>query len=155
MSEQVNIELGDFVTIVQDSDNVTTGRVIYRDDTLIRIKPVNADAVRDFRLQDGMLIQDVQAILIKEKRSDPHFSLQLRAVVGDTIEWFDVEGTSQGFLGTITEIVATDDIAFRIFFRDQGIFEGLAENDRLAAGGTRDNSHGNYGEEHQKQLLGV
>ena len=115
MSEQENInpELGDFITILSDQYTNTTGRIVYRNDKLIRIRPVHSLTVVDFPLtEEGLFdpITGVQELIIKEKRTDPHYSKQLNLVLGDEIELFDTQGQSIGIVGTVSEIIATEDM---------------------------------------------
>jgi len=114
MSEQeLNPELGDFVTILSNKYGTTTGRIVYRNNTLLRIKPVKTQAVVDFPIDEhGLFNADlgVTEIQIKEKRADPHFSILLNAVIGDEIELFDIEGQSLGKVGRVADIVATEEM---------------------------------------------
>lgn len=107
-------ELGDFVTIMSDLYKTTTGIIIYRDGTLIRIRPVNStQPVVDFPLeQDTGLFQasvGVAEVLIHTKRKDPHFSKQLSVLPGERIELMDAEGKMVEPPVTVFEIIATDE----------------------------------------------
>ena len=111
MSEELIPELGDFITLVSTKYGTTTGRIVYRDDTLLRIKPVHEQIVYGFPIgEDGLFPPDlgVTALLIKEKREDPHFSIQLRVVVGDELELFDTNGQSMGTTGKVGEVIANE-----------------------------------------------
>jgi len=118
MSEQdtnldLNPELGDFVTVISDKYTNTTGRIVYRDDKLLRIKPVQSDNVVDFQITEEGLFDPtigVSGIFIKEKRDDPHYSIQLHTMLGDTLELFSPDGKSLGIAGQVTEIIATPDM---------------------------------------------
>lgn len=114
MSEQeLNPELGDFVTFLSDKHGTTTGRIVYRNDQLLRIKLAKTQAVVDFPIgEDGLFDPaiGVTEIQIKEKRTDPHFSVQLNASIDDEIELFDTDGKSLGTIGTVAEIVATENM---------------------------------------------
>ena len=106
-------ELGDFITILSDTHTTTTGRIVYRDETLLRVRPVNSRIVVDFPIgEDGTFDPSigVKSLIIKEKRKYPHYSKQLNAVLGDEIEVIDPTGKSLGIVGKVTEIIATDDM---------------------------------------------
>lgn len=105
-------ELGDWVTIMSDTYNTTSGRIIYRDGALIRIRPTQSSNTGvDFPLDPATgLFQEalgVQELLIHEKRKDPHFSIQLSVVPGEILEFFGVDGVSAGE-GIVAKVVATD-----------------------------------------------
>ena len=114
MSEDLDIspELGDFVTILSQRYTTTTGRIIYRDDTLLRIRPVSSQNLSvNFPFnQEGEFAEDlgVTELILHEKRKDPHFSKQLNVQPGENLELFD--GTGR-LLGTVTvgEIIATEE----------------------------------------------
>jgi len=104
-------ELGDWVTIISDAYKTTSGRIIFRDGALIRIRPTQSSNTGvDFPLDpETGLFQEalgVQEVLIHEKRKDPHFSLQLSVVEGEILEIFSVDGTPVGE-AVIARIVAT------------------------------------------------
>jgi hypothetical protein len=112
MEDELVPELGDWVTIMSDAYKTTSGRIIYRDGALIRIRPTQSSNTGvDFPLDpETGLFQEalgVQEILILEKRKTPHFSLQLSVVEGEILEIFSVEGTPIGE-ATVARIVATD-----------------------------------------------
>jgi hypothetical protein len=108
-------ELGDLVTFVSRVFKSTTGKIIYRDDALIRIqdykgrtKPV------DFDLVDGGYFADrlgVTEIILHKKRTDPHFSKQLGVVVGELLEFYGLDGRPLASEETfvVEEVIATDD----------------------------------------------
>jgi hypothetical protein len=107
-------ELGDFVSVVSDAFTLTTGRIIYRDDNLIRIRPLNAShRAVDFPLipetgqfQDSLGVSEV---IIHEKRKTPHFSRQLNTVIGEHLEFFHADGSPADPEGVVHAIFATDD----------------------------------------------
>ena len=106
-------ELGDFITILSEKYTKTTGRIVYRDETLLRVRPVNSFIVVDFPIgEDGEFdpLLGITNLIIKEKRKDPHFSKQLNTVVGDEIELIDAAGKSLGRVGKVIDIIATDDM---------------------------------------------
>jgi len=107
-------ELGDFVSIVSDVYKLTTGRIIYRDNTLIRIRPLNAShKAVDFPLvpETGLFQETlgVTELLIHEKRTTPHFSRQLSTVIGEHLDFFHADGTPSDETGVVLNIFATSD----------------------------------------------
>ena len=107
-------ELGDYVSIVSDAFTLTTGRIIYRDDTLIRIRPLNAShRAVDFPLisETGQFLESlgVSEVVIHEKRKTPHFSRQLNTVMGEYLEFFHADGSPADPTGVVHAIFATDD----------------------------------------------
>ena len=106
-------ELGDLVTFKSDVHNTTTGRIVFRDGTLIRIRPYNSSSTAvDFPLiqESGMFIETlgVSEIIIHEKRLFPHFSKQLSTVPGEFLELFDVDGKQLGDPAVVFQVIATD-----------------------------------------------
>ena len=113
MAEELTPELGDFVTIVSQTYGTTTGRIVLRDETLLRVKPVHEQIVQNFPIgEDGMFQENlgITSLLIKEKRKDPHFAIQMNVVVGDEIDMFDPQGQPLGTAGKVEEILATEDM---------------------------------------------
>jgi hypothetical protein len=107
-------ELGDYISIISDVYKLTTGRIIYRDNTLVRIRPLNAShRAVDFPLvPETGLFQDslgVSEIIIHEKRKTPHFSRQLSTVPGEYLDFFKADGTPSEDTGVVLEIFATKD----------------------------------------------
>lgn len=107
-------ELGDFVTFVSDLYKTTVGIIIYRDGSLIRIRPVNStQPVVDFPLDPNtgefQTSLGVTDILIHTKRTDPHFSKQLSVVPGERLELLDADGRDIEPPVTVFELIATDD----------------------------------------------
>ena len=115
MSEYDRIpELGDLVTFESDVHGTTTGRIIYRDGSLIRVRPYNSSSTAiDFPLiqESGMFLESlgVNKVTIHEKRLLPHFSKQLSTVAGELLELFDADGNQLSEPGTVFEIIATDE----------------------------------------------
>jgi hypothetical protein len=112
MSEEELIpELGDRVTILSQVFKSTTGRILYRDDTLIRVRPETRSTVAiDFPLDpDTGLFLDtlgVRELQIHEKRKQPAFAAQLAVFPNDQIQVYGKEGTVVDTL-TVAAIVAT------------------------------------------------
>jgi len=106
-------ELGDLVTFVSSVLGTVTGRIIYRDGSLIRIRPSSSSSTAvDFPLDPTTgLFQDtldVKEIMIHTKRKDPHFSKQLSVVPGEILEFFDNAGKPVAAPGTVFEIFADE-----------------------------------------------
>ena len=100
-TEDLVPELGDWVTVISDAYKTTSGRIIFRDGALIRIRPTQSSNTGvDFPLDpETGLFQEalgVQEVLIHEKRKHPHFALQLAVVEGEVLEIFSVDGTPIG-----------------------------------------------------------
>jgi len=112
-AEELVPELGDLVTIISDAYKTTSGRIIYRDGVLIRIRPITSSNTGvDFPLdpETGLFVEalGVQEILIHEKRKDPHFAIQLSVVEGEVLEFFSVDGKPIGE-GIVAQIVVNDE----------------------------------------------
>lgn len=109
---EVDPELGDLVTILSTKYTTTTGRIIYRDDTLIRIRPVSSiHKSVDFPLspETGEFDESlgVSELVVHEKRKFPHFAKQLSVQPGERLEFFGTDGQPLGS-GMVTEVIATD-----------------------------------------------
>jgi len=111
-------ELGDYVTFVSTLHGKTKGRIIYRDGTLIRVKPRGKGLPVDFPLDADGLFDDaigVQEVIIHEKRIDPHFSMQLGVFPGDTLDLLNSEGKPLEESGAIVhEVIATEYDALKL-----------------------------------------
>lgn len=106
-------ELGDLVTFKSDVYTTTTGRIIFRNGELIRIRPSSSSSTAvDFPLDpESGLFQDtlgVSEIIIHEKRRFPHFSKQLSTVRDEVLEFFNTDGTKLQEPGIVFEVIATD-----------------------------------------------
>lgn len=102
-------ELGDLVTFVSDVYTSTTGRIIYRDESLIRIKTTSTTAV-EFPLdsETGLFLETlgVREVILHEKRKDPHFSKQIGVVPGEYIEFYTIEGKPIESPQIVTNVIA-------------------------------------------------
>ena len=112
-------ELGDLVTFVSTVLKSTTGRIIYRDDTLIRIRPSSSSTTAvDFPLDPvtGLFIDTlgVTDVLVHTKRKDPHFSKQLSVVKGELLEFYDSDGKALRDAGVVFEVIADKDDAIKL-----------------------------------------
>ena len=112
MEDELVPELGDWVTIISDAYKTTSGRIIYRDGSLIRVRPTQSSNTGvDFPInpETGGFQEaiGVQELLIHEKRKDPHFAIQLSVVEGEILEFFSVDGTPIGE-GIVARVVASD-----------------------------------------------
>lgn len=105
-------ELGDLITIVSEQYKTTTGRIIYRDEALIRIRPFNVShKAIDFPLDPitGLFREGlgVQELLIHEKAKTPYFAQQLSVNVGEQLEFYSTEGNPNGEPGIVAKVVAS------------------------------------------------
>ena len=106
-------ELGDWVTFLSDAYKTTSGRIIYRDGSLIRIRPTHSSHTAvDFPLnpETGLFKETlgVHEILIHEKRKDPHFSVQLSVVPGEILEFFSADGRVSAEPAIVRQVISTD-----------------------------------------------
>lgn len=107
-------ELGDMLTIISDIHKSTTGRIIYRDGAMIRIRPSHvSDRAVEFPLDPTTgLFQDslgVQELIIHEKAKYPHYARQLGILPGEALEFYSKEGAPSEDPGIVQAILATDD----------------------------------------------
>lgn len=106
-------ELGDLVTFRSDVYTTTTGRIIFRNGEMIRIRPSNSSSTAiEFPLdpETGLFQESlgVSEIIIHEKRRFPHFSKQLSTVRGEILEFFSLDGTALQEPGIVFRVIATD-----------------------------------------------
>jgi hypothetical protein len=109
----LNPELGDLVTFQSESSSVT-GRIIFRNDDLIRIRPYHkrtraAEFELDPETHTFLEKYGVREIIIHEKRKYPHFSKQLSVSAGDILEYYSIDGTKIGESKPVFEIIANDE----------------------------------------------
>lgn len=105
-------ELGDSVTFLSDVYGRTYGRIIYRDGSLIRIRPYTSSTTGvEFPLDTatGLFLDrlGVSEVIIHEKRTDPHFVTQMAFVPGERLEMFGADGTMLSEPAPIYEVIAT------------------------------------------------
>ncbi len=106
-------ELGDMLTILSDIYKSTTGRIIYRDGAMIRIRPAHvSDRAVDFPLDPATgLFQDslgVSEIILHEKAKYPHYARQLGVLPGESLEFYSADGQPSADPGVVAAIVADD-----------------------------------------------
>lgn len=114
--EQENLdipELGDILTVVSTKFGSITGKIIFRDDKLIRVLSIDAsDRAFDLPLdpEDGDFTKEsgINKCIIHTKREYPQFALQIGAVEGEKIEFFDNNGKVSAEPGIVVQIIATD-----------------------------------------------
>ena len=112
--ENMNIpELGDILTVISTRFGSITGKIIYRDEKLIRVLPINAsDRAYDLPLDldDGDFLKEtgITKCIIHSKREYPQFALQLGAVAGEYLEFFTNDGNIASESGIIQQIIADD-----------------------------------------------
>jgi hypothetical protein len=106
-------ELGDLVTIVSNiPDKTTTGRIVFRDESLIRLKSLYAnDRGIDFPLdpETGEFLPEMEVTMLKihEKNQTPYFSLQLQVQEGALLDFYGLDGTRVADSGIVQEVIAT------------------------------------------------
>lgn len=106
-------ELGDRVTILSDVHKRTTGRIIYRDGSLIRVRPdTRATTAVDFPLdpttQQFRADLGVNEVQIHEKRATPSFAAQLTVFPDDQILLYSVTGDVLGEPAIVDQVIATE-----------------------------------------------
>lgn len=106
-------ELGDRITILSDVHKRTTGRIIYRDGSLIRVRPdTRATTAVDFPLDPTtqQFRQDlgVNEVQIHEKRATPSFAAQLTVFPDDQILLYSVTGDVMGEPAIVDQVIATE-----------------------------------------------
>jgi len=107
-------ELGDILTLKSTVFKSLTGKIIFRDDRLIRIQPIDAsDRAYDLGLDadDGDFLKEngVTECIIHSKRDDPHFSIQLGVSPGELLEFFTNAGQVVAVPGVVAKINADDE----------------------------------------------
>lgn len=107
-------ELGDMLTIISDIHKSTTGRIIYRDGAMIRIRPAHvSDRAVDFPLDPASgLFQDslgVQELILHEKAKYPHYARQLGVLPGESLEFYSKEGAPSADPGVIATLLVSDE----------------------------------------------
>jgi hypothetical protein len=112
-AEDLVPELGDKVTIVSAVFKRTTGRIVYRDDKLIRIRPdYRATSGIDFPLDpETQLFREslgVSEVLIHEKRTNPAFAAQLAVFRNDRLLFYSIDGDVLGAPGIVSRVVTSD-----------------------------------------------
>lgn len=96
--EMLNIpELGDILTVKSTVFGKISGKIIYRDENLIRVLPFNSsDRAYDLPMDpnEGDFKADigVTECIIHTKRDAPQFALQLSASPGELLEFFNNAG---------------------------------------------------------------
>ena len=111
--EELVPELGDKVTIISNVFKKTTGRIVYRDDKLIRIRPdYRATSGIDFPLDpETQLFREslgVSTVLIHEKRTNPAFAAQLAVFRNDRVLFYSEDGEVLGEPGIVDRVVTSD-----------------------------------------------
>lgn len=109
-------ELGDRITIESALYGETYGLIIYRSESLIRIRPYNAaDRGINFPLdsesQEFTETLGVKQVKIHRKATDPHFSKQLSVFPGERLEFLTSDGAPvpNAPMGTVAKVIATED----------------------------------------------
>jgi hypothetical protein len=94
--EETTLELGDLLTLTSSAFGTLTGKIIYRDETLIRVLPLDAsDRAQDIPMgEDGDFAEGtgITDVVLHAKRMDPHFTNVLGVSEGERLEFFTVAG---------------------------------------------------------------
>lgn len=106
-------ELGDILTVKSTVFGRLTGKIIFRDENLVRIIPIDAsdrayDLVMDPSDGDFAPETGVTECIIHTKRENPHFVLQLGVVPGEVLEFFTNAGQVANPSGVVSEIIADE-----------------------------------------------
>jgi hypothetical protein len=113
MEDQIP-ELGDLITIISNVHGRTTGRIIFRDMKLIRIKPYQAsDRAIEFPLDESGMFSDalgVSELIIHSKRRSPYFSKQLAVLPGTVLEFYTSDSKPAGMKGVVKSIVSKNEV---------------------------------------------
>jgi hypothetical protein len=113
MDDQIP-ELGDLITIISNVHGRTTGRIIFRDMKLIRVKPYQAsDRAIEFPLDESGMFSDaigVTELIIHSKRRSPYFSKQLAVLPGTVLEFYTSDSKVAAQKGVIKSIVAKNEV---------------------------------------------
>ena len=109
----LNPELGDCVTVVYHHKKLT-GYIIYRDASLIRIRPEYViNMATDFPMdpETGTFLPEagVTEVIVHEKAADYHFAVQLGVFPGDRLEFYQMDGTSMNDGGEVAQVIATEE----------------------------------------------
>jgi hypothetical protein len=113
--DQMNVpELGDIITLKSTVFKSLTGKIVYRDERLIRVVPIDAsDRAYEFGMDqdDGDFVKEtgITECIIHSKRDQPNYSLQLGVAVGETLEFFNNVGQVAAVPGVVSHINADDD----------------------------------------------
>ena len=106
------LHLGNVITILSEKHGLVTGRIVYRDITMVRIVSQEAsDRALEFPLTpDGSMFLPelgVSDIEIIETQESDHFVDTLGARVGETLEFFTLDGEQAAPPGEVAEIFKT------------------------------------------------
>ena len=111
MAEETDpLHLGNVITILSDKYGLITGRIMYRDLSMVRLVSQDAsDRAIEFPLTiDGskfipeLGVTDIEII---ETQASDYFVDTLGAKVGETLEFFSLDGIEAGANGVIAEII--------------------------------------------------
>jgi len=94
--EGIVLELGDIATLYSSVFGSITGKVIYRDELTIRVRPLDvSDRAIDLALApDGDFSEatGVNSMTLHTKRDDPYFSVQLGVNPGERLDFYTIAG---------------------------------------------------------------
>jgi hypothetical protein len=105
-------ELGDILTLKSSVLGTLTGKIVYRDEHVVRIQTfVASDRAQDVQMaEDGDFATEmgVTETIFHAKRVDPHFAIQLGVSVGELLEFYTNAGEKAADSGIVSEIIADD-----------------------------------------------
>ena len=108
-------ELGDIITVVSTILGTLTGKIIYRDENLVRLLPTeSSNMAQDLPMDDdgGFAAgTGITEMIMHTKRAFPHFSQQLGAAIGEKLEFFTFDGQVAAPPGLIVAIEADENDA--------------------------------------------
>jgi len=106
-------ELGDIITVKSTNFGSLTGKIIYRDERIVRIQRfTESDRATDLPMgEDGDYAEGtgITETVFHAKRTDPHFGVQLGATPGEMLEFYTLAGEKAAESGIIAAILANDD----------------------------------------------
>lgn len=106
------IELGDLITVYGKGDSVS-GSVVYRDNSTIKVVPVNAsDRAVIYNLNNDGDFEGQHEVYLVERHARSkfyHYSLILNVNIDDRLEFFTAEGEIAAEDGVVKKVNATND----------------------------------------------
>jgi hypothetical protein len=108
-------ELGDIITVISTILGRLTGKIIYRDENLVRLLPTeSSNMAQDLPMDDDGGFSagtGITEMIMHTKRAFPHFSQQLGAAIGEKLEFFTFDGQIAAPPGLIVAIEADENDA--------------------------------------------
>lgn len=108
------LHIGNTITIVSDQHGLTVGKVVYRDEKLVRITPMEAS---DRAIEFPMLAEEggmefapeagVTEVEVIERQESDYYVDFLGARPGETLELFTADGKEAAPSGVVAEVIRT------------------------------------------------